>query len=245
MMSRRNERSLHVGQGATALTAGAESYRNLKARAPLRRLVRGAAYIVRAWCIPAVTALGLLGGAAAEASPDAGAFLTSRGAITAPGGAAGLCQKYAWACAHTAERSMSESALLQLATAVNDKVNRQTRSIEDRRQYGREEYWALPTRRGGDCEDFVLLKKKILLSYGVASNRLLIATVLDRKLRSHAVLVLRTAKGDLILDNQNRKILPWNRTGYTFLKKQNPKALGSWQAVLAGGVISERPTASR
>ena len=201
--------------------------------------------LARAGFASLLVAVLVLGAQPLHASGTSGAFLSTRGAISAPGGAAGLCVKYSWACAHTAHRTMSEGTLLRLATAVNSKVNRQTRAIEDRTQYGREEHWALPTRRGGDCEDFVLLKKKILMEHGVASNRLLIATVLDRQRRSHAVLILRTARGDLILDNQNKRILPWEQTGYTFLKLQDPQALGRWQAVLAGGIISERPTASR
>jgi predicted transglutaminase-like cysteine proteinase len=174
-----------------------------------------------------------------------GAFLVAQRAISAPAGFSGLCAKYRWVCAPTAQASMTEGNLLRLAASVNSKVNRQTRPVADIAQYGREEYWALPTARGGDCEDMVLLKKKLLVERGVASESLLIATVLDRRLGSHAVLVLRTPSGDVVLDNLNKDIRPWRKTGYTFLKLQNPASLGNWHAVLAGGVIKEVPTASR
>lgn len=181
----------------------------------------------------------------AYANGSNGAFLVSKGSASAPGGFSGLCSKYKWACASAMNSGMSSGASLRLAKAVNDEVNRKTRSIEDRAQYGREEYWTLPSARGGDCEDFALLKKKRLVERGVGSNSLLIATVLDRRLQSHAVLVIRTAQGDFVLDNLNKNILRWNETGYTFLKMQNPNSLGNWDAVLAGGVITENPTASR
>ncbi|WP_245813589.1 transglutaminase-like cysteine peptidase [Roseovarius marisflavi] len=181
----------------------------------------------------------------AYAGGTSGPFLVAKSAISAPAGFSGLCSKYTWLCASTAKARMSDGALLRLATAVNTKVNRQTRAIADRVQYGREEHWALPTARGGDCEDFALLKKKTLIEHGVSSTNLLIATVLDRRLQSHAVLVLRTSNGDFVLDNLNKDIRPWKRTGYTFLKLQNPEALGTWHAVLAGGIITERPTASK
>ncbi|MFK7763161.1 MAG: transglutaminase-like cysteine peptidase [Roseobacter sp.] len=173
------------------------------------------------------------------------AFLVAQKSIHAPSGFVGLCSKYSWVCKSSGHTKLSAAEKHELASQINRAVNRQVREIEDSVQYGREEHWALPTRRGGDCEDLVLLKKKMLVERGVPSQSLLISTVLDKKMNSHAVLVLRTAQGDLVLDNLTNRILPWNKTGYTFLKLQNPKALARWDAVLAGGVIQDRPTASR
>ncbi len=183
--------------------------------------------------------------APAASANSSTAFLKPQKAIHAPAGFAGLCNRYSWACKASARSGVSAQQKLSLANQINRSVNRQVREVEDRTQYGVEEHWALPTRRGGDCEDLVLLKKKLLVERGVPSQSLLIATVLDRKLNSHAVLVMRTGQGDLVLDNLTNKIKPWNKTGYTFLKLQNPNALTRWDAVLAGGVIQDRPTASR
>lgn len=174
-----------------------------------------------------------------------GAFLKPQKAIHAPSGFVGLCNRYAWVCKATNASGLKANDKLVLAKQINRSVNRQVREVEDRAQYGVEEHWALPTSRGGDCEDLVLLKKKLLLERGVPSQSLLIATVLDKKLNSHAVLVMRTARGDVVLDNLTNQILPWKKTGYTFLKLQNPNALSRWEAVLAGGVIADSPTASR
>ncbi|MEP2028910.1 MAG: transglutaminase-like cysteine peptidase [Paracoccaceae bacterium] len=174
-----------------------------------------------------------------------GVFLVGHRTITAPAGFNGLCAKYGWVCARSGQTTIGQNTVLKLAKSVNTHVNRGTRQIDDQKQYGKEEYWTLPSARGGDCEDLVLLKKKMLLERGVASETLLIATVLDRKLNSHAVLVLRTKKGDLVLDSLTNKITTWKQTGYTFLKLQDPRSLSRWQAVLAGGVIKDSPTASR
>ncbi len=181
----------------------------------------------------------------AFAGGDGGVFLVGHRPIAAPAGFSGLCSKYSWVCAPSGQATVGQDAALRLAKTVNNQVNRRTRQIDDKKQYGKEEYWALPTARGGDCEDLVLLKKKTLLERGVSSETLLIATVLDRKLNSHAVLILRTKKGDLVLDNLTNKIVPWKGTGYTFLKLQDPRSLNRWQAVLAGGVIKDTPTASK
>ncbi|WP_227268680.1 transglutaminase-like cysteine peptidase [Roseobacter weihaiensis] len=181
----------------------------------------------------------------ASAAGAQGAHLVAKRSVTAPAGFDGICARYTWVCTASGKTQLSPGATFDLATKVNRQVNRQVREIEDQRQYGKEEHWALPTRYGGDCEDLVLLKKKMLVERGVKSENLLIATVLDKRLNSHAVLVLRTTTGDVILDNLTNRILPWHETGYTFLKVQNPKVLSKWHAILAGGVINDRPTASR
>ena len=162
--------------------------------------------------------------------------IASRSHTEQPSGFVGLCKKYSWVCTDTQEVAFTEKQLFQLARQVNINVNKRVRKIEDLAQYGTAEYWTLPTARGGDCEDIVLLKKKLLVEGGISSSRLLMATVLDRRMNSHAVLVLRTASGDHILDNLNNQIIPWNRTGYTFLKMQDPASLNNWNSVLAGGI---------
>ncbi|MGO4914733.1 transglutaminase-like cysteine peptidase [Pseudogemmobacter sp. W21_MBD1_M6] len=201
--------------------------------------------VFRAACGAALTLASILAPAPVVAANSTNAFLVAQYPVTAPPGSKGLCANYAWACASDRAASPSGPADLALARSVNSSVNRKTRQIEDQQQYGQAERWALPTTRGGDCEDIVLLKKMKLMQAGVASSNLLIATVLDRKNSSHAVLVMRTDRGDLVLDSLNSRIVHWTDTGYTFLKMQNPASLGSWYAVLAGHMLKDRPTASR
>ena len=109
------------------------------------------------------------------------------------------------------------------------------RAIEDDRQYGVAEHWALPTRTGGDCEDFALLKKRELVSVGIDPSRLLLATVLDRQRNPHAVLVFRSDAGDLVLDNLTNQIRPWRATRYMFLQMQDPDRPTRWVNVFASG----------
>ena len=167
-------------------------------------------------------------------------WLPSRKAIAAPAGFGGICARYDWACGRSGRSIHSMQAQLDLANTINVKINRQVRQISDRNQYGVEEVWALPTVRGGDCEDIVLLKKQHLIQQGVAADRLLIATVLDRNRAPHAVLVLRLEAGDYVLDSLKNQIKPWHKTGYSFLRMQNPKAPQTWDAVMAGGMFDKR-----
>ena len=175
--------------------------------------------------------------------PDMGtagtsAYLVGKKPIRQPTGAAEMCTRYAWACASDRTMADFDDAQLRLARRVNLNVNRQTPQIADRKQYASAEMWALPTRRGGDCEDFALLKKLQLMRAGIPGGRLLIATVLDRNRKGHAVLVVRTHRGDLVLDNLTNRVLRWDKTGYTFLKMQNPRDPGRWDAILEGGILT-------
>ena len=44
--------------------------------------------------------------------------------------------------------------------------------------------------------------------------------VIDDQGQGHAVLMVLTNQGDFILDNKRNAILPWRRTGYTFIKRE-------------------------
>ncbi|PPB81586.1 putative transglutaminase-like cysteine proteinase [Albidovulum inexpectatum] len=185
----------------------------------------------------AALALGI--GLTAQAAPKPRAvYLEPRKAIPAPAGAVRLCQQLSWACQKDATGPARNESIMTLARQINRKINRRVRAIEDSRQYGQEEVWALPTARGGDCEDFALLKKRELIKAGVRAQDLLIATALDRQRGSHAVLILRTAQGDMVLDNLTDRILRWDQTGYSFIAMQNPDRPSTWVAVLAGGIFS-------
>lgn len=171
---------------------------------------------------------------AAQAT-KAGRFLPEKMEIAPPSGAQNLCAKYDWVCSTSRQNKRFTQNDSQLIKRINRRVNGETREITDQSQYKKADFWSLPTSRGGDCEDFALLKKKELVRAGISPERLLLATVLDRTRRSHAVLVLRTDTGDYVLDNLTNKIKSWQSTRYTFLRMQNPSAPGSWIGVLSGG----------
>jgi predicted transglutaminase-like cysteine proteinase len=179
----------------------------------------------------------LVPGAPEAAQSKSASHIVARKTIVAPPGADGLCRQHAWACTRTSGGTLPDRSVLKLAGKINSTVNRRVRPLSDRQQYGVDEVWALPTSRGGDCEDYALLKKKELIAVGMRPQDLLIATVLDRNRGSHAVLVLRTTSGDYVLDNLRNTIVPWRETGYSFIRMQNPKQPHRWVAVLAGGVF--------
>ncbi len=166
-----------------------------------------------------------------EASAKDAAFIPSIAASPPPSGARQLCGKYSWACAQKGIGSLSTSQELKLVKEINRRVNRSTREVTDQSQYKTSELWALPTSRGGDCEDFALLKKRDLIQAGFDPRKLLLATVLDTRRNSHAVLVYRSSDGDLVLDNLTNQIKPWKATRYLFLRMQDPKQPARWLGV--------------
>ncbi|MEX0349525.1 MAG: transglutaminase-like cysteine peptidase [Paracoccaceae bacterium] len=158
-------------------------------------------------------------------------FLAVSTSFPAPGGAQNLCRDYSWACSAAQKRSLPADYERAMVWRVNQSVNAATRDVTDLRQYKIEEKWALPTRLGGDCEDFALLKKRELVRAGVDPRKLLIATVLDRRRNPHAVLVYRSPQGDLVLDNLTNRIKTWTETGYVFLRMQDPRQPRKWVGI--------------
>ena len=106
-------------------------------------------------------------------------------------------------------RSYAGLPLEQMARGVNDFVNRED-YITDERNWNVSDYWETPVeffQRGGDCEDFAIAKYVSLRILGVPEERLRIAIVHDEvKNIPHAVLILYSDRGALLLDNQIKDI---------------------------------------
>ena len=104
---------------------------------------------------------------------------------------------------------------------VNRWVNETVKPMTDMDHWGVIEKWSLPTDGYGDCEDYVLLKRKMLIDAGWPREALLITVVRDKKGEGHAVLTVKTDKGEFVLDNQNENVVAWTETGYRFVKRQS------------------------
>ncbi len=113
---------------------------------------------------------------------------------------------------------------------VNTYVNGKIAPVSDQDLYGEPERWAYPID-AGDCEDYLLLKKRYLEGLGFPPETLLITVVLDEKGEGHAVLTVTTDGGDFILDNRRGEVLRWSDTPYTFLKRQSHGDPVQWVAL--------------
>ena len=124
---------------------------------------------------------------------------------------------------------LDEAAWLALQMVNND-VNNTIMPATDREIFGVEERWVYPLL-WGDCEDYVLLKRRMLAESGWPLSSLLITVVLQSNGEGHAVLTVRTDHGDLILDNLVSDIRVWNETNYLFVKRQSERDSGGWISI--------------
>lgn len=113
---------------------------------------------------------------------------------------------------------------------INNSVNAMIEPVTDQDLWGVEEKWSFPVNKG-DCEDYVLLKQRYLAETGVPRSSLFITVVRQKNGDGHAVLAIRTDRGDFILDNLESKILPWNKTEYRYLKRQSERNAAQWVSI--------------
>jgi predicted transglutaminase-like cysteine proteinase len=111
---------------------------------------------------------------------------------------------------------------------VNNWVNATVKPLTDIKHWGVVERWSIPDDGYGDCEDYVLLKRRILMQAGWPREALLVTVVLKGKNEGHTVLTVTTDKGDYVLDNLNKNILLWSATGYRFVKRQSQANPDVW-----------------
>jgi len=118
------------------------------------------------------------------------------------------------------------AVIIEINAAVNAGITPKT----DDEIYGVPEYWAYPTTVG-DCEDFALLKQFMLEREGLPRSALLLTVVRQPNGDGHAVLTVSTDRGDIILDNLDRRALDWSQTPYRYLKRQSQQDSAKWVSI--------------
>nr|WP_292767001.1 transglutaminase-like cysteine peptidase [Mesorhizobium sp.] len=118
-----------------------------------------------------------------------------------------------------------------LIVSVNQRVNAEVKPMNDIDIYGKDEVWAYPDNGVGDCEDYVLEKRRELSRQGVSLTNLLITVLRRPNGEGHAVLTVRTDKGDFLLDNLVDPVRRWDQAEYTFLKRQASTHTGRWVTI--------------
>jgi predicted transglutaminase-like cysteine proteinase len=103
---------------------------------------------------------------------------------------------------------------------VNERVNGTILSVTDRDHWGVIDRWNYPDDGLGDCEDIQLLKRRLLVEARLPRRAMRMTVVADEEGQGHAVLMVRTDRGDFILDNKRNEVLPWQETGYRYVKRE-------------------------
>jgi predicted transglutaminase-like cysteine proteinase len=185
------------------------------------KFVAGAAIIVAA------------AGAASAASPidmNNSAFAPVIGPTSIPIGHAQFCKVHNEECGPYARIielvTLTEERWEELVR-TNNRMNSEIVPITDEDLYQVGEFWTYPDGYG-DCEDIALAKRRALIEAGWDPSALLMAVVRERNGAGHAVLMVRTDRGDLILDNQDGMVRLWSETNYQFVKRQSQTNAGEW-----------------
>jgi predicted transglutaminase-like cysteine proteinase len=174
---------------------------------------------------------------AAAAASLPGAALASGmytgGRTTQPVGHYEFCQRVPAECAVRSAGARPVELTRRLwneIVTINHQVNVEVAPRTDYEMWGREEYWSYPTNVG-DCEDYVLEKRRRLIAVGVPAGNLLVTVVRQPNGDGHAVLTVQTHLGDFILDNLEPRVLDWSETEYRFLKRQSDRHAGVWVSI--------------
>jgi predicted transglutaminase-like cysteine proteinase len=168
------------------------------------------------------------------------AFVQTSAANTSiPVGHAEFCKARPAECAAdnnpVAAMPLTENLWQQLQT-VNAYYNQAVTAVTDNDLYQVAEFWTYPNGYG-DCEDYALAKRRELINAGWPASVLLMSVVKQANGEGHAVLLVRTDRGDLVLDNQVGTIDLWSATPYKFIKRQSQADAGKWVDMIDGREI--------
>lgn len=199
---------------------------------------------IAAWFV--LAALG--GGAEAQAvaaAPQVSSPAIANGEVRPLAAWVDFCERYPAECAVDVAEPASialSARLWRTIVSVNRRVNASVRAVTDQDHWGVVDRWDFAEDGMGDCEDFQVLKRRILAEAGLPRRAMRMTVVIDEKGEGHAVLMVRTDRGDFILDNKTSTVLPWEQTGYVFVKREGQDGL-AW--VSLNGVKSPTTTANR
>jgi predicted transglutaminase-like cysteine proteinase len=190
--------------------------------------------------------------AAAQAQTQTGSILPTVAQPVAKVGVAKPIRGWIRFCEQNPAECMvdpSEPATIELAAndwqtlnRVNQQVNAAIKAKTDKDHWGVEDIWDFAEDGSGDCEDYQLVKRKRLVEAGFPRRALRMTVVIDEEGAGHAVMMVRTSRGDFILDNKRNAILPWHKTGYTYIKREGDEG-ATWASL--GGRTSPTMTANQ
>ncbi|ODT06225.1 MAG: transglutaminase [Mesorhizobium sp. SCN 65-20] len=173
---------------------------------------------------------------AATSAMAAPAVMQTNGRTTQPIGHYELCKRLPDECTQkTASNAPVEltRSLWQAMIDINNEVNAAVAPRTDMEMWGQEEVWSYPVN-AGDCEDYALEKRRRLMELGVPAGDLLLTVARQPNGEGHAVLTVRTSLGEYILDNLDTRVMAWDETVYTYLKRQSERNSGVWITINDG-----------
>lgn len=127
---------------------------------------------------------------------------------------------------------------------INSYFNSTIRPMNDIDLVQKVEWWDYAINAAGDCEDYVLEKRRALIARGWPADALLITVVRQWNGDGHAVLTVVTDKGDLILDNMTMGIVSFDKAPYTWLMRQSRQHPMHWVKLDGKGTAASTASTS-
>ena len=209
-----------------------------------------------------LAAILLFAPAAISAPLDEPIFMREGKEVRGPTGYYELCRREPWSCPAPPPSAagadvkvvLDDEGVATLAE-LNAMLNSAYKPSTDYDLYGVSEYWTTPIH-GADCEDYVIAKRSALVAAGWPPSALLIGVARGVEAPYHAVLLVRTDRGELVLDNLRDEVLDWRETGYDWVVRQSLSNPQAWVRVLSdptaegdrpalGSLITESRPATR
>jgi predicted transglutaminase-like cysteine proteinase len=177
---------------------------------------------------------GLIALVATGARASGVVFAATGDETSIPYGWIDFCNRYASECPDTTLEPQpidySSQAMRQIR-AINAQVNRAIEPVSDMDHWGVIDQWDYPTDGKGDCEDYALLKRRQLIKAGFPRQALLMTVVKEKNGDGHAVLMVKTTRGDFVLDNLSDEVRIWSETPYRFVKRQSETNPNVWVSI--------------
>jgi predicted transglutaminase-like cysteine proteinase len=185
-------------------------------------------------------------GSGAQASVPNGvevAYASVGSDTSIPYGWMDFCHRYASECeaGKVADVNLTEASMREIRQ-VNSFVNHSVEAVSDMEHWGVVDRWDLPMDGKGDCEDYALMKRKLLIERGYPRAALLVTVVRDSQNEGHAILTVKTNSGEFILDNLTDEVKPVSRISYRFVKRQSQQDPNVWVAL---GPVAAQKFAAR
>jgi predicted transglutaminase-like cysteine proteinase len=115
---------------------------------------------------------------------------------------------------------LTKAALAQI-NRINRAVNAAIEPMTNLAHWGTMlDHWDYPVDGKGDCKVYALYKRKMLIDAGFPRQALLMTVVKDLEGEGHAILTVKTDRGEFVLDNLTDDVRAWDANGYTYIKRQ-------------------------
>lgn len=166
-----------------------------------------------------------------EASDGHAGYIAVGGKTLVPYGWVDFCNRYRGECdaANGGAQDLRLTPVTEkIMRRINTWVNSNVKPRSDDQHWGQVDRWDYPTDGFGDCEDYVLLKRRLLIQEGFPRQSLLVTVVKDERGDGHAILTVKTDKGEFVLDNLHDRVLPWSKVPYRFVKRQSQSDQNAW-----------------